>query len=150
EIKLDATQSHHARDVLRLSDGAVVELFDNAGAVARGQIVAVDPHVVVRVESIANGVDPSLEIVVASAVPKGERADWMIEKLSELGVSKFTPLATARSVVHPRGTGKMQRWRRIAVESAKQSRRAGVMRIDELMDLSDALERLSQGLKARA
>jgi 16S rRNA (uracil1498-N3)-methyltransferase len=69
----------------------------------------------------------------------------MIEKLSELGVSAFIPLATARSVVHPQGQGKRQRWERIAIESAKQCRRAGVMRIEPLTDLKDALKSVAGG-----
>jgi 16S rRNA (uracil1498-N3)-methyltransferase len=72
-------------------------------------------------------------ITLASAVPKNERADWLVEKLSELGVARWVPLKTARSVVHPAGTSKYDRWRRIAIESAKQSRRAGVMEIGELV-----------------
>ena len=63
----------------------------------------------------------------------------MIEKLSELGVTRFIPLKTARSVVHPTGQSKRDRWMRIATESAKQSHRAGVMRIDELTEI-DQLE----------
>jgi 16S rRNA (uracil1498-N3)-methyltransferase len=85
-------------------------------------------------------------VIIASAVPKGDRADWMIEKLSELGVSRFIPLATARSVVHPKGAGKLDRWRRIATESAKQSRRAGVLQIEPLT----ALDRFTESLESPA
>jgi 16S rRNA (uracil1498-N3)-methyltransferase len=60
----------------------------------------------------------------------------MIEKLSELGVARYVPLRTARSVVHPEGRGKLERWERIAVEAAKQCRRPGVMRIDPLTPLA--------------
>ena len=63
----------------------------------------------------------------------------MVEKLSELGAAAFIPLITARSVVHPEGRGKRDRWQRLATESAKQSRRVGVMRIEELTKLEDAL-----------
>jgi 16S rRNA (uracil1498-N3)-methyltransferase len=63
----------------------------------------------------------------------------MVEKLSELGAAAFIPLITARSVVHPEGRGKRDRWQRLATESAKQSRRVGVMRIEELTKLEDAV-----------
>jgi 16S rRNA (uracil1498-N3)-methyltransferase len=132
KIDLDSTQAHHARDVLRLRVGDPVELFDGSGRVAAAVIEKCDPaHVVVRVERcwIASR---ATQIVIASAIPKGDRADWMVEKLSELGVSRFIPLATERSVVLPKGSNKLERWKRIATESAKQSRRAGVMQIDEL------------------
>jgi 16S rRNA (uracil1498-N3)-methyltransferase len=65
----------------------------------------------------------------------------MVEKLSELGVAEFVPLAAARSVVLPEGKAKRERWNRIATEAAKQSRRAGVMRISELTDVATALRR---------
>jgi 16S rRNA (uracil1498-N3)-methyltransferase len=86
-------------------------------------------------------------ITIAAAVPKGERADWMIEKLSELGCHRFIPLATERSVVLPEGKNKHDRWTRIAIESAKQSRRAGVMQIDPLTPLADAAHDDTPSLK---
>lgn len=131
ENPLDATQSRHARDVLRLSDGAAVELFDDSGASARGRLVFSATGVGVFIDSLNEPTDdPSpVEWTIAAAVPKGERADWMVEKLSELGAAAFIPLAAERSVVLPEGAGKIGRWERLAVESAKQSRRSGVMRI---------------------
>jgi 16S rRNA (uracil1498-N3)-methyltransferase len=139
--ELDAAQAHHARDVLRLTEGAVVELFDAAGTIADATIAICDARsVAVRVDSIHDAsTDPSTQLIVASAVPKGDRADWMIEKLTELGVARFIPLATARSVVLPERKNKRDRWHRIATESAKQSRRMGVMQIDELTTLDRAV-----------
>jgi 16S rRNA (uracil1498-N3)-methyltransferase len=76
---------------------------------------------------------------VASSIPKGGRADWMVEKLSELGAAALVPLTTARGVVKPAGENKADRWRRIATESAKQSHRVGVMRIAAVSSVDDAL-----------
>lgn len=135
---LDAEQSHHARVVLRLGEGDEVELFDQAGMVARGVIRELTPLVVVDVTHIEAAIAIQ-QIVVASAVPKGDRADWMVEKLSELGVARFVPLRTARSVVHPEGA-KLDRWRRIGTESAKQCKRAGLMQIDSLTPLGAFVE----------
>jgi 16S rRNA (uracil1498-N3)-methyltransferase len=64
----------------------------------------------------------------------------MVEKLSELGVAEFIPLAAERSVVLPGRKNKRDRWVRIAAESAKQSRRAGVMRVGELTPLDAFIE----------
>lgn len=141
QIPLDPAQARHAREVLRLKDGDQVELFDDAGTVAAGTLLFIGPkELAARVERL----DPpkssaGLRLTVASAVPKGERADWMVEKLSELGVFAFIPLSTERSVVKPEGKNKLERWARIATESAKQSRRAGVMRVDELRPLADVV-----------
>jgi 16S rRNA (uracil1498-N3)-methyltransferase len=142
ENPLDPAQAHHARNVLRLTDGAEVEVFDDAGRVARG-VLAVSPtgDVAVRVGRVEQreAGATSVRLTVAAAVPKGDRADWMVEKLSELGVAEFVPLAAARSVVLPEGKNKRERWARIATEAAKQSRRAGVMRVGELTKLETAL-----------
>src|SRR5439155_11117754 len=117
EIALNAAEAHHLRDVLRLPVGTVVEVFDDSGHVAGAAISHSDErHVRVVVQALHEAaVTPAL--TVAAAVPKGERADWMVEKLSELGVDRFIPLVTARSVVLPAGKNKTSRWTRIAVES---------------------------------
>ncbi len=140
EIELDSAGAHHARNVLRLDEGTPVEVFDDAGAVAaatlihRGQAGAA-----VRIEAIAQQTISMPRLVIASAVPKGDRADWMVEKLSEIGVAEFIPLAAARSVVLPEGKGKRDRWMRLATEAAKQSRRRGVMSIAPLTQVADAI-----------
>ncbi len=145
EIRLDPGQARHARDVLRLEAGEVVEVFDDAGAVAQGELILAGRDVSVRVDVIAlRATDTdALEWIIAAAVPKGERSDWMVEKLSELGASAFIPLAAERSVVLPEGRNKRERWTRIATEAAKQSRRIGVMRIGELTPLEEAVAAVS-------
>ena len=146
-VSLDRAEAHHARDVLRLADGTPVEVFDDAGNIGHGLLTLVGSDAVVRVERVqpAGLSSDALRGCMAAAVPKGDRADWMIEKLSELGVEEFVPLAAARSVVLPEGKAKRDRWVRIATEAAKQSRRAGVMRITELTSLAAALRRASGG-----
>ena len=134
-IILDEREAHHVRDVLRLRERDPVEVFDDAGGVAGAVIARCDAdavEVLIADVPARGGASAKPPIVIASALPKGDRADWMVEKLSELGVDRFIPLAAARSVVLPGGRNKSDRWKRIATEAAKQSRRAGVMRIDEL------------------
>ena len=128
QVRLDARQSRHLRDVLRVGVGQVVELFDDAGKRASATVLSTAEVVVLEVKAVEQGTAHAVELAIAAAVPKGQRADWMVEKLSELGVAQYIPLETARGVVHPE-SGKLQRWGRIAEESAKQSRRSGVMRI---------------------
>ena len=140
EIVLTGEQAHHARKVLRLDDGAAVEIFDDAGQVAAGVLLhRGTSDAAVRIESTISEPRRRFSLTIAAAIPKGERADWMVEKLSELGVGTFIPLAAARSVVLPRGRNKQERWERIALESAKQSRRSGTMRIAPLTPLAAAL-----------
>jgi 16S rRNA (uracil1498-N3)-methyltransferase len=139
-IALPAAEAHHVRDVLRLEEGNALELFDSAGSTAVGVIKHLNPaNVVVTVESIQTGMAGS-GVTVAAAIPKGDRADWMVEKLSELGVARFIPLAAERSVTLPGGKNKLQRWERIAIEAAKQSRRVGTMSIAPVTLLKDLVK----------
>jgi len=131
ENRLGRDASHHAKKVLRLKTGDEVELFDDAGNTGQGTILesASDTVIVqIQVQAHASSVGAgSHNVHIASAVPKSSRADWLIEKLSELGVTRFTPLSTERAVVLPEGTGKRDRWQRIAEEAARQSARVGVI-----------------------
>lgn len=145
-LTLNATQAHHARQVLRLVDGDEVELFDDAGRVARAEIVGGEPHELnLRVDVVQDAPEFGFAWTVAAAVPKGERADWMVEKLSEIGCHTFVPLIAERSVVTPKGTGKHDRWVRLATESAKQCRRRGVMQVAPPTSLDDVLRMRAPG-----
>jgi 16S rRNA (uracil1498-N3)-methyltransferase len=75
-------------------------------------------------------------LIVAAPLPKSERADFLIEKLTELGVALFVPLATERSVVHPRAT-KLDRLQRAVIEASKQCSRNVLMHIDSLTSWPD-------------
>ncbi|HEX4052856.1 MAG TPA: RsmE family RNA methyltransferase [Tepidisphaeraceae bacterium] len=145
-IDLPPAQAHHLRDVLRMQAEAEIEVFDRAGVTGHARIVAVGVGgVTIQIERVNLPPAGQPKIAIAAAVPKGTRADWMIEKLSELGVDRFIPLATERGVVLPRGEAKKQRWARLAEESARQSERSGIMRIEILTELKTILEEVKSG-----
>ncbi|MBP7749202.1 MAG: 16S rRNA (uracil(1498)-N(3))-methyltransferase [Planctomycetes bacterium] len=121
-ITLPAREAHHVRDVLRLREGALVEIIDGEGRRRRGVIAAVAAG---RVEvALAEGFEeapaPAPITVAAALVKKG--LDDAIRGLVEIGVARFVPLITARTVkgLEPR----TERWERIAAEAGKQSGRA--------------------------
>lgn len=145
-LTLSDAAGHHLRDVLRSEAGDAVEAFDAIGNRAPAVVTALRPAVVIQVAAIIAAAPAAAALTVASAVPKGDRADGMVEKLCELGVTAFIPLRTARSVVHPEGAGKLSRWQRIAAEAARQSHRSGVMAIEPLADLPAVLDRFAGAL----
>jgi 16S rRNA (uracil1498-N3)-methyltransferase len=139
---LSGPQAHHLRDVLRLKVGEKIEVFDETGVRGRGRISSVTPAgISIEVDEIVRGRGDASGLTIAAAIPKGARADWMIEKLGELGVEALIPLSTRRSIVLPRGGGKQDRWRRLAAAAAEQSGRRGVMRIESLTQLPVVIER---------
>jgi 16S rRNA (uracil1498-N3)-methyltransferase len=140
QVQLGSAEAHHLRDVLRLGPDSQIEVFDAAGNRGVARILTATPAgVTLEIIEMLPAQASGFSLTIAAAIPKGPRADWMIEKLSELGVDTFIPLATARAVVLPRGSEKQQRWLRLATESARQSARAGVMKIGPLTELQSIL-----------
>jgi 16S rRNA (uracil1498-N3)-methyltransferase len=130
-VTLDNAASHHARNVLRLSGGDPVILFDGRGTLATATIERYEGgRALCRVGVIEQVPAAAPTLTVASAVPKGPRADAMIDQLSQLGVDRFVPLRAEHSVAVPKES-KLEKFRRAAVESAKQCGRTWLMSIDE-------------------
>ena len=131
-LVLSGDEAHHLARVRRLRPGEVVEVFDGRGTAYRAEVSGLGRD---RVVLAVRG-DPRTDraaacsLTLATAVPKGERFAWLVEKATEMGVSRLVPLQTARSVVDPRRT-KLQRLRRVVVEAAKQSGRNRLMVLDE-------------------
>ena len=136
-VRLDADQDRHARTVLRLGIGDPVELFDGEGTAAEGVLESGGR---VRITAVRHDKRPMPTIDLAVAMPKARRADDMVTALSQVGVDRVVPLRTARGVAQPR-PGRLDRFARAVIESAKQCRRDFLLRIDPITTLSDLLAR---------
>jgi 16S rRNA (uracil1498-N3)-methyltransferase len=146
-VPLDDAQAHHARKVLRLRDGAEVEVFSGRGRVGRGVLRseaaaagARDAAACVALTQVHEVERSRPEIDVAAAFPKGPRADDMVEQLSQAGVDHVIPLHTRRGVVLP-GAGKLARYERALIESAKQCGRNFLMTVTEPATLDQVFTR---------
>ncbi len=138
-------EAHHMVKVFRARPGEVVGLFDGTGRRWRGVVACVGTTVrVERLEPLPEN-EPSLEIHLVQAVPKGERWEWILEKGTELGVSVFHPVVTRRTVVRvPRhkAAARQGRWQRIAEAAVRQCERGRIPRVEPLRDLAGALQTL--------
>ena len=147
-VVVEGAEAHHLSAVCRLRPGEVVRLFNGDGREYLAEVREVGKRNVVLevqgMESPARELGFSLEI--AAPLPKGDRAQFLIEKLTELGVTTFTPLQTARSVVHPRDS-KLEKLERYVIEASKQCGRNVLMKIRPLTTWADLLgrERLPVG-----
>jgi 16S rRNA (uracil1498-N3)-methyltransferase len=95
----------------------------------------------VRVESDPVVEAPPRRAVVFSAIPKGDRVEWMVQKLTEVGATSIGFIDCDRSVVHwdaERGRRQVERLRRIAREAAMQSRRAWLPDIVDVVPIAVA------------
>ena len=103
-VALPEEESHHARAVLRLEGGAPVVLFDGKGAWTPAKLEHVSKKEVrARVNRRPTYEEkPAIQLALCTAVPKGERADWLIEQASQLNVAAVQWLDCERGVVRPR------------------------------------------------
>ena len=135
EYRLDGAEAHHLVAVRRFVTGDRITLFNGDGNEYAAEIASVGKKVVVVNVLSAAPVDRELPfpLVIASALPKGDRADYLIEKLTELGVSRFVPLIAARSVVIPKESV-VAKFSRAVIEASKQCGRNRLMVIDSPLE----------------
>lgn len=140
-VELAGPEAHHLSRVCRIRPGDAVCLFNGDGHQYSAEVVEVGRNEVtlkvIAVEAPEREIGFRLE--VAAPLPKGDRATFLLEKLTELGVTAFTPLTTNRSVVHPRET-KLERLQRQVIEASKQCGRNVLMEVRDLQSWEDFLQ----------
>jgi 16S rRNA (uracil1498-N3)-methyltransferase len=170
---LDRETEHHLLDVLRLDDGETVAVADGAGrwrlcrlgrepgsrrlgAVPVGERGSAAQRHRRPVASLSRArLQPLGEVVavpapqpplgVGFALTKGDRPEWTVQKLTELGVDELYPLVTARTVVRPdlaAAAGRIARLRRVAEEAATQCRRPRLPVLHELAPFDEVVASL--------
>ncbi len=131
---LTPDDAHHLSKVLRLRTGEEVIVSDGAGHWARTAWTGTNNELDTLEGQSGPGGDGSVQfdlapqpsLTVAFAPTKGERPEWVVQKLTELGVDRIVPITSARSVVRwdgERGANAVERMRRVAREAALQCRR---------------------------
>lgn len=146
-VTLTTDEARHLRDVLRLKIGDEVYVFDGRGrefrcSVSNTKRESAELHIESEVEPAKP--ESQLQLNLCVALLKGEKFDLVVQKATELGVTKVTPLITRYADIHLRdaadATKRTARWQRIALEAAKQSGRAFVPEISLPMAFEAALE----------
>ncbi|MFZ1701282.1 MAG: 16S rRNA (uracil(1498)-N(3))-methyltransferase [Pyrinomonadaceae bacterium] len=140
---LDADETRHLRDVLRLKIGDEVSVFDGLGAEFRCEIRTIGKRssdlTIIESTPVASP-ESDLDLTLAAAMVSGEKFDLVIQKSVELGVTRFVPLNTVRCDVKLKDAAKrLDRWRRIAMEATKQCGRAVLMEIADPVDLPNLI-----------
>ena len=130
EAFLSGDEARHFTKVMRGKIGDSLVLFDGTGTYAHGIAETIQKEgIKIRImETFADDVEPPLRLTVASALPKGDRQRFLIEKLAELGVAQFVPVLMERSVARA-NESTLQRLRRYVIEAAKQCGRNVLMEI---------------------
>jgi 16S rRNA (uracil1498-N3)-methyltransferase len=139
-VALDGPEAHHLTRVRRIAPGEWVTLFDGRGGECQAQVVSADRRrVTLRLQpSTALSRELPLPLELAVAPPPGDRFRWLVEKATELGVSRLIPLLTARAGEHVRhiDAARCERW---VIEASKQCGRNHLMSIAAPMTWTDLL-----------
>ncbi|HKN13430.1 MAG TPA: RsmE family RNA methyltransferase [Candidatus Binatus sp.] len=146
--QVEGEELHHMRAVLRLAAGARVSLLDPAGIEHHGVIERYErERAVVRIES--SSPSPARpQIILAAAIIKGPRMDFIVEKAAELGASELWPLVCARGLVRSPGAERLARWRRLALAAAKQSQSPSAMEVRSPVGVDDLIRGVPPGTLA--
>lgn len=142
-LVLTGDEAHHASASRRLSNGDTLWLFDGHGSIARTTLLRVAARgrtLELRIEERRSEPPPRPAIHLASALPKGDRQNVLLDMATQLGMTRFTPLNCERSVVKP-GANSAARWRKICLEACKQSRRFHLPIIDTASMVRDVVKR---------
>lgn len=140
EIKIIGNDVNHIKNVLRLSINDKIKICDKDEHVNYNcRISNIDNEYVITqiIDEEKSNVEAKTPIHVFQGLPKGDKLEFIIEKLTEIGVKELTPVAMKRSVVKLEEKDKqkkMVRWNKIAEVAAKQSGRDEILKINDVIN----------------
>jgi 16S rRNA (uracil1498-N3)-methyltransferase len=147
-VRLPERVAHHALRVLRLRDGAPLVLFNGRGGEYAGHLqLAAEPEAVLTAFDAVDR-ESSLSVTLVQALVASEKLDWIVEKLTELGVARLLVVPTERSVVRLDGerlARRLAHWQEVAVAACAQCGRNRVPQVAMHATLQDALAGLVSG-----
>ena len=137
EIIDDEKLIHQWRDVFRYNVGSEVIVFDGSGTEFDAVIEKLNNREAeLRLVSEREGIVPDREVVLCQSLIKKDKMEWVVEKATELGVSKIIPIISERS--EKKGLN-LERARRIAIEASEQCGRADVPVLGSIMGLEECI-----------
>ncbi len=151
-VCLDTNASHYLLKVLRASVGLELVMFDGSGLESRVTLVeATKKAAIVRIDSQTEGLPESpLYTHLAIGISKGDRMDTVMQKATELGVNRITPLFTEHGDVKlkaDRLDKKIQHWSGVIQSACEQCGRSHIPQLDEPQQLQEFLRNASGDLK---
>jgi 16S rRNA (uracil1498-N3)-methyltransferase len=130
-VLIDGSDAHKILNVLRLRGGDEIEVVDSGGTVFAALLeTSGDLRALLGVE-LGKADGARVAIDVAQGIPKGAKMDYIVEKLSELGVRALLPLQSERTIARDVSTAKVERWRRLAKSAAQQSGRPDLLAVED-------------------
>lgn len=143
-VEITGADVHHLRTVLRAEEGTTVICSDGAGREAIVKLTDFDKDRVrgAIVEHIEDTREPKMNVWLAQSLPKADKLETVIQKGTEIGVVRFLPFMSERTVVRyddKKQQKRMQRWQKIAKEAAEQAHRSRIPTIDTPLNWKEML-----------
>lgn len=136
-LRLAPEEAHYVARVCRARAGDIVEATDGRGSLARLRLTSVGATVSAEVVAVER-IERKRRAWLWCGAPERGRADWIVEKLAELGVERFQPLE-CEGAAWPPGAARSERWKRLAVAALRQSRRAFLLEIRPPVTVEEAI-----------
>ena len=146
-IIIDTADVSHISRVLRLGAGDTLTVCDSRGIDYEACIKTVEEKRIVCdiISKKQSASEPPIEVTLFQGLPKASKMEYIIQKTTELGISKIVPVKLSRCVVKLDGEKeerkKTDRWQKISEAAAKQSGRGIVPKIGDIMTLSEVIEK---------
>ncbi len=152
ELSLNDSAVQHLGRALRMRPGESIRLFDGAGNEHQAELVELSKRAIrVRVGAVIdNPTESGLEVELGQVMSRGERMDYVVQKATELGVSRIVPLFSERCEVKlnpERQTKRVDHWQQVAISACEQSGRSRVPDIAMPQPLSQWLQQCDCELK---
>ncbi len=134
-VAFDEQETRHLARVLRLAPGDVVQVVDGQGTELTVRLESIEARAAtgtILARSSSHTESP-LALTLAQGVPKGDKMEWIVRTVTELGVARIVPLLTERTIVRlepGRWRDRARRWQRVAKEAAKQCGRAVIPMVE--------------------
>ncbi len=146
EITLEKSEQRYLLRVLRLKEGAEVELCDGQTKRWLAELKFEGREVIAVLKTPLPELPSPYPVILIQGVPKGERFDYTLQKGTEVGIERFIPALTERTIVELKTESKvkkrLERWNKITAEAAKQSRRLRIPEVERPKRLEDILKEL--------
>lgn len=145
-VTISGSEARHIGKVLRLRENDEVTLFDGSGTIYDGKIIKKDNRQVqVRIDRESSAHEQqNMIILLGQALTKGSKMDLIVQKSTELGVSRIIPFSSLRTVMRydeKQSLARVNHWQRIALASAKQSGRRHIPDVESIADFNNLVTR---------
>jgi len=153
-FELPSDAAHHASRVLRLREGASVQLFDGIGNERHGIVTELSGKRVVtgNITVADTNCESPLKVLLAQALSSSEKMDWVIQKATELGVAEIQPIDTERSVAKlsaERTIKRLEHWRQVTIAACEQCGRNTLPTIHAPVAIMQWLQQMKEATNSK-